>query len=398
MDSKPVPSAAEQRLLDMMAEVNKSLADQFAEELATVKASLGGIQSSIAKKITQPGGTEQRGLTAASLIRCVAAAKKNQTSVEAQVRAQYGEDSPVMRALEASNNETGGFLIPGDFASEVIELLRAQSVVEQSNPRRVPLDRGTLTLPKQTSGTSGSWIGEGQNITKTGLTVGQITLTAKKYGALVPISNDLLRFATADVDAMVRDDLVRSIQLAEDLAFLRGDGTGAAPKGLRYRAGNSLSANATVNLANITEDLGEAMQLLMDDNVGMTRLKWHFSPRTWRYLATVRDGNGNLVFFPEMRSGTLFTIPFSITTQIPSNLGSGANESEIYLVDYDTVVVGRASRIEIDASADAAYHDGSAVQAAFSLDQTVVRAITQVDLAVRHSEAVCIIDTVKWGV
>jgi HK97 family phage major capsid protein len=311
---------------------------------------------------------------------------------------RFGADHTVTKALQASNATAGGLTIPGELSADFIELLRATARVEAAGPRRVPLDAGTITLPKLTAGASGGWIGEGTNITYSDQTLGNVTLTARKYATLTAISNDLLDYSSTDIDRMVRDDLVRDAALAVDLAFLRGTGTAAAPKGMSQIEGiNTFAGTGTVNLANVTNDLGRALQEMMDDNVVMSNTQWGFAPRTWRYLFTVRDGNGNQVFRDEMASGMLFGFPWWTTTQIPINLGAGTNESEIYLVDYDDIVVGTASEVQVSASADAAYHDGTAVVAAFSRDEVVVRVIVKKDINARHAESVLLITGVTYA-
>jgi HK97 family phage major capsid protein len=102
--------------------------------------------------------------------------------------------------------------------------------------------------------------------------------------------------------------------------------------------------------------------------------------------------------FPEMENGQLRGRPYRVSNQVPINLGSSpANESEIYLADFAHVVVGEASQMEVTASETAAYHDGSNVQAAFSKDQTVMRAIARHDINLRHDASVAVIQAVKWG-
>ena len=187
--------------------------------------------------------------------------------------------------------------------------------------------------------------------------------------------------------------------VAEDVAFIRDAGTGNAPKGLRYWAPSAsvIAANATVNLANVTADLGKAELALEEANVRLSRPHWLMAPRSKNYLMNLRDGNGNKAF-PELDRGELRGAPVLTTTSIPKNLGSGTNESEIYYVDADELILAEDQRIIIEASPVAAYYDGSAVQAAFSLDQTVVRVIAQHDFAPRHPEAVAVLSAVTWGV
>jgi len=188
----------------------------------------------------------------------------------------------------------------------------------------------------------------------------------------------------------------------EDSVFIRGIGSSAEPKGISgwikdQNSGNAFNSNATINLANVTADLGIAIQKLMDGNAPMRNVGWLFAPRTWRALATARDGNGNLVWAEEMGRGTLMGFPFGVTTQIPTNLGGGSDESEIYLVDFPLCIIGETTELEVASSDTAAYHDGSNVVSAFSQDQTSVRAIARHDFGLRQrgKEAV-IVEQVKW--
>ena len=98
-----------------------------------------------------------------------------------------------------------------------------------------------------------------------------------------------------------------------------------------------------------------------------------------------------------MDGGSLFSIPFKLTSQIPRTLGAGSDESEVYLVDFADVIIGETTSFLIEASDTAAYHDGSNVVASFSMDQTVIRAIIEVDLGVRNAEAVEVLtDVADW--
>jgi hypothetical protein len=52
----------------------------------------------------------------------------------------------------------------------------------------------------------------------------------------------------------------------------------------------------------------------------------------------------------------------------------------------------------VDASQEAAYNDGSSVQAAFSQDQTVIRVLAEHDFALRYDKAFTLISSTLWGV
>ena len=376
-------------LEDTVEEINERLA-KMSEKSGSIEEKLGSLQAETPKE------KEKASAQVGRFMRALAAGRGDTRRAAEYARNQW-HDEGIAYALESGDEAAGGFLVKDEYAAGLIELLTPASVVRSLNPLVVPLDSGTLRMPKMTSGSSGAWIGEGEPVGVTEPGFGQIVLIAKKYASLVPISNDLLRRSSMQVDMIVRDDLVDDIAGSTDLAFMRGDGTAGQPKGLREFAGTTISANTTVTLDTITDELARCIQALMDANVRIRRPGWIIEPRTWRELVTIRDGNGNLVFQPEMNGGTLMGFPFRVSTQIPRDLGAGS-DTEIYFADYADVIIGEATQVLLDVSATAAYQSGASVKAAFSLDQTLIRAIIEVDMQVRHNESVVLVDTVRWGV
>lgn len=354
----------------------------------------------------KPEQEEPKGLKAARLIRSLVAGRGDPGRASVFARDKLG-DEVIAKALAATTDTAGGFMIAEEVARDVIELLRPSSTVRSLNPVMVSLSGNTLRLPRMTAGATATWIGENSNIGATEQTFGTVNLTPKKLAALVPVSNDLIRRVDQNTDIMIRDDLVASIAQATDLAYLRGAVGGNDPTGMLNIVGAQLFPSATSGatndtLQNITTDIAGAMQRMMEQDVRMIRPGWIFAPRSFTRLMTVRDGNGNLAFKSELDRGTFFGWPFKITSQIPTNLDVSGNatndESEVYFVDFADIVLGDATSLLIDVSTEAAYHDGANVVAAFSLDQTVIRAIFETDINTRHVESVVVIQEVRWGV
>ena len=400
--------------------VGKEVADvvkaAIAEQAQALKQQAGARPPYIAG-LTDDAGVQQRhgrnemlekGILFARYVRCLAAAR-NDKERAVKVAKGWGY-TDVADGLERSNEKAmsagdplaGGFLVPIEFSTDVIELLRASAVVRSLNPVTMPMNTGSVKVPKITSGTTASYIGENTNVTKSEVGTGQVTMTFKKLAALVPISNDLLRYSAPSADGIVRDDAVRAMAAREDLAFIRNDGTSGTPKGLKHwiDPANRFDANGTVNLANVTSDLGSAMQRIMDANITLiiqqgatggvdARPGWIFPTRVWKYLTTVQTGTGQYAFRDEMLRGTLWGFPYRVTTQ--------CENSTVYFGCFAHAVIGEALGLMVDASQDAAYHDGSNVIAAFSQDQTVIRVIAEHDFVLRHDKAFSLIETVTWG-
>lgn len=385
------------QLEDFMRDIVKSV---LGEELKDIRDSNQMQLATLIAESKQRAPEKQKaGIAFGGMIRCLAAAKGDSEKAARIAEKHYGAESLVYKSLLAGDLAAGGALISGEMATDVIELLRPAAIVRRLNPLVVPMTRGSLTMPKLSGGATSSYQGEGDDAGKSEQTTGQLKLTYKKLVTLVPVSNDLLRFSDFNADMIVRDDMINSMAQREDLAFIRGNGNLDTPKGLRYWAptANVFAANATVNLDNVTADLGSAVLNLRNNNVRMIRPAWMLSPTTEMYLMTVRDGNGNYAFRDEMMRGTLWGFPYGSTTQIPSNLGGGANESEVYLVDMADAVIGEAADIMLDISTEASYVENSTVKSAFSKDETVVRAISEHDFGMRHDASVAVITAVKWA-
>jgi len=301
------------------------------------------------------------------------------------------------KALQASDDSAGGALVPAEAIGDVIPRLIAESVVTGFNPVRTRLEGNALRFPRIDGGATAQWIGEGENLPTSQQTTDSVLLTPKKLGVIIPVSNDLIRRGASNVEGILADDAVTAINAAVDLAWIRGPGTGGQPVGFRSQPGILTRASGGTSAAAIQDDLGRAREALRQADVPMTRPGFLISPRTERALFTLLDANSNPIFRPEMANGTLFGIPFAVTSQIPTNLGGGGNETEVYLVDFAQVIVGEQVPVAVQAFEAAAYQDGGTIVSALSRDETVLRIIVETDLGLRHGQAVHVTTGVTWG-
>lgn len=346
------------------------------------------------------GDDREKGRGAAQLVRALAAGRGDVEKSARWAAKNIGEDAQVTKALEAATDAAGGFIVPPNYSQEIIELLYPQTVVRSSGARPWPMPNGTAEVPKLAGGVNAEYVGENQNITTDQPDFGVLNLAAKKLACIVPISNDLIRYSAPNADTIVRDDLASAMALREDKAFLRDDGTGQKPLGIRFQAGITTiaaPAGTTPSLQVIRSQTSLLMLALQNNNVRMIAPGWIMAPRVAQYLTDITDGNGNAVYEQQITNGTFRGFPLKTTTQLPTNLGAGTNETEIYFVDFADAIIGESSELIIDASGEAAYFDGSAVQAAFSRDQTVIRAIARHDFGLRHPKSAAVLTGVQWG-
>jgi HK97 family phage major capsid protein len=360
-----------------------------------------------------PRPREGKGFKAARFAVGVLQAKSNGLVWASEWIERAFGDKEVAKALNTTGVASGGALIPQYFSSEIIELLRAATIVRACDPMIVDMSGGNLTIPRLAGGATAGYQGELDDISASQETFDDIQLNAKKLTALVPVSNDLIRRAPQNIEMIVRDDMVQTMARREDLAFLLGNGAGNSPIGIYNQCAASQSLivapfTAADNATILTAVVGtlNGMELTLRNNFSrMIRPRWNMSPVTEFFLKGLRDQVGNFVFKDEMEKGTLNGIMYKTTQQFPTNLtanlyptGTAADGAYLFLVDYADIIIAETYRMMVDASDVAAYKDSSGTMvSAWTRDQTSFRLIEEHDFAVRHQASICVALLPGWA-
>ena len=290
----------------------------------------------------------------------------------------------VNKQLTGSVGTSGGFLAIPEYNKELIELLHAQAVVRSMGVRPYPMSGNTLFFNRKTGSSTGYWVAEGAEKTTSELTFGQASLVLKEVAGLVLVTNDLLEDASPSVDAIIKQDLVSQLTLAEDLAFISGTG-GTQPLGV-YN--DPLVPTATLGGGNgavpTFDDLMDMMYAIEAANASYTG--WLIHPRTKNTLRQLKDGNGQYIYtigdLSKAEPDRLLGLPVFKSTQIPITLTFGTSAaacSYIILGDWREFAIGEkaGAGIVLDVSKERY----------FVLDQTAIRAVRRVDCLVRQPNA-----------
>ncbi|MCL1485198.1 phage major capsid protein (plasmid) [Marinobacter sp. M3C] len=337
------------------------------------------------------------GAKAARMVMSIAAGKGDLGLATKFARDELN-DADVAMAIETSAG-SGGAIVPTNIADEVVELLRAKTVVRRLGAQVMPLPNGNLSLPRISGGATSGYVGEGADVLATESAFDDVQLSAKTQITLVPMSNQLVGRAGYSVEQMVLNDMLNAKSVREDKAFLRDDGTSNTPTGFKKTAetaSRTVAWSGTANLATIDAFLDALILMLMNANSMMVRPGWALSPTSYMKLFGLRDGNGNKVY-PEMNEGVLKGYPFASTTTIPNNIGAGANESEIYFADWNDVVIGESESMSVDFSREATYKDAAGnLVSAFARNQSLIRLVAEHDVGFRHPEGLVLGTGIIW--
>ena len=314
---------------------------------------------------------------------------------EADLRAQN-------KTLSTLSGGAGGNAIPTVLASEFIDWLYPHSVFLAGNPQRVDLSAGNLDIVGGNASSTASYRAENANVAYSDASFRKVSLAAKNLAAITAMTNELIRRSPMAIDTFVQNDLRRAFITTMDLALQRGDGSSNTPTGIRNAVGSGQRIAAVNDTAPAAEDVDAELRrmllLVYASNIPVERLTWQMAPRTHLYLESLRNSDGSKSF-PEMslQNPRLKGFPVLVSTQIPINLGSGTDESEITLTDFAHVLFGDTQEMTLDVSREATYDVSGTLHSAFSKNQTVIRLVGSHDVDVRYDAAVTTLTAVKWG-
>jgi HK97 family phage major capsid protein len=218
------------------------------------------------------------------------------------------------------------------------------------------------------------------------MTLASITASIFTAAGLATISNQLLADSNPAVDQLVTSDLTKRIVALEETAFLTGSGAGQ-PLGILNTPGLSTTS------ATVAGDPAAAGGLLDNvlDAIANVQTNWGqptaivMHPRTWTRILKSRDSAGHYTLFPEasfgagydtntprtfvaIPGGSLFGVRVVLSNRVPTNLGTGTNESRVIVGDFREALVLDRQGITVDESP----------HVFFTSNQTVFRAESRV--------------------
>lgn len=134
-------------------------------------------------------------------------------------------------------------------SGEVIEYLRAESVIAQAGARFLNGLVGKFDMGRIGVGTTSYWVGEvdetGADVTASSMDIDLVQFTIKTIGAWQGITRQMTKQTSLDVESIIRADLFASLGDGIDKAALAGSGSSNQPTGIAYTSGVGTLAFAT---------------------------------------------------------------------------------------------------------------------------------------------------------
>lgn len=223
------------------------------------------------------------------------------------------------KALAEGATTTGGFLVPPTYYQDLVMLRRATAPLLQY-VRSLPVTSNQIIIPTQTTASTVGWTAENAVKPSTDEVFGQITVNIYTLAGIAKISNQLLEDSTPSVDAVVRQDLMRGLNIEMDRTVLNGTGTGQST-GMLNTAGVTVTPSTalTGTPAALFDDILSAIGRLQASYFGPPDAIV-MAPRTWTKIQSAKDSTGRYLGLGTLVGSQTYTAP-----NVPNPTGATAD-------------------------------------------------------------------------
>ena len=278
---------------------------------------------------------------------------------------KWEESADKKAALSTQTGTTGGYLVPTEFYTQLMQLVTEMSIVRK-RATIIPMRARTVEVPTldvTTAPSSGDtaflgglvarWTEEATTLNQTEPTFKQLELTNYELSGYSKISNTLIADDAIGLESFLRQLFARAISWYEDHAFLRGDGVKKPLGPVLWNGLISVTRSAASAFA-IADAAGVLGRMLP----GWSRKNtvWAIHPTVIvKLFQMTESGTGSDLMVIERGSDSptmsLFGIPVEVTEKLPALNTAG----DILLGDWKHYLIGDRQQIEIAFSEHAGF-------------------------------------------
>ena len=259
------------------------------------------------------------------------------------------------RAINTTNGAGGEFVPPLWLEDEFVRFVRPGRI--SANLCRhgdVPPGTDSINIPKVNTGTAvAPQLAQNTGVQQTDLTTTSVSSPVVTIAGGQTVSLQLIEQSPLNIDEVVLSDLAQDYAQKLNTQVLSGPGTAGTVTGLLTLAGTQAVTytSGTPTLAALYSKLAGAIQAIHTSRfLPPTAIVMH--PRRWAWAEAQLDGNSRPLIVPisggpfnavanldqqasQGLVGQMLGLPVYVDALIPTNLGAGNNQDEIYVAKTD---------------------------------------------------------------
>lgn len=299
----------------------------------------------------------------------VKAANKGRQDAIERLAAASGVEG---KAMTEGTGAQGGYLVQKQIEREIVNALEQDNIL-RALCSKLSVSTNQIELNQISFGTTAGWVAElAAKPESTSFSLATLTASVFTAAGLATISNQLLADSNPAADRLVVGDIAKRLVALEEVAFLVGTGSGQ-PLGILNTPGLSTTPITGTAVTDTLDAILAAIGNVETLHGSPTAIVMH--PRTWTRILQSKDAVDRYRIDPtstvqDPRTGqrgptkSLFGYRVVTSNRVPTNLGTGTNESRIIVGDFSEALILDRQGITVDESP----------HVFFTTNQTVFRA------------------------
>lgn len=273
------------------------------------------------------------------------------------------------RSQTVGSDPAGGYTVATNLAA-VADRFRPALKVQSMGATVMSNLTGFLDLPNLASSGTTKWVNENGNAERSTVGFEKVSMAPKTITGEYRLSRRLMLQSSTAIEDLLRRDLGFLLAQGLDLAAIIGSGQNSEPLGLLNTPGVEKETTET-DFSDTTANLISALEL--DDVTGTAAFLTN--PTVMKAVRKIKDADEHVIPAAEL----FHSQRVESSTQVPANIGVGANKSALIYGLWSELVVGYWSAVDILINP---YHPDVA-----SNGGALLHAFLDADVAVRHPEA-----------
>lgn len=160
-----------------------------------------------------------------------------------------------LKAQTEGSNAGGGFTVPNELSSDIIDLREEYGVIEQYL-RFEPMNSETKEIMRRTGGLTAYWAGEGEAITESEKSWDRIELTNRKLAAIGIYSSELNEDSIVNLGDDLAGEIAYAFAIKLDEAGFNGDGSETYGRVIGFRQALKGLSGTIANIAGLVVSTG----------------------------------------------------------------------------------------------------------------------------------------------
>ena len=221
----------------------------------------------------------------------------------------------VQNALQIGTDSEGGYLVPDEFETTLIQSLDEESIIRQL-ANVITTSFGDKKIPVVASKGTASWTDEEASMNESDDSFGVVNIGAHKLSTMIKVSEELLNDSVFNLETYIAREFARRIGRAEEEAFLTGNGTGKPIGVLVSGEVGVTAASATAITVDELIDLYYSLREPYRRNAVFVT-----NDATVKAIRKLKDGNGQYLWQPSIQAGqpdTILNRPVRTSVFVPT--------------------------------------------------------------------------------